>query len=404
MTENRLTDRPDRPDRTGRDSFSGSRRPDGRLGIRDRVLVLPSVICSHVVAEEIAARSPGAVAAPHDHGCGQLGADAEQTERTLVGLAGNPNVAGTVVVGLGCETVRSDAVAAAVEERGLPVRELTIQDAGGTDACVDRGAAAVADLRESAAPQEPAEADDSTAAADDSAATLGDLTVGVVVDDLADSTRRHAHPLVAAFVERVAAAGGRVVVAGNERFAAHPEETRALVGGAAADRLLDAAGRPARATRVGTEAATRGFDAATGFLGDAPVTGVVAYGERVGAGHDRGDVDAANGTNADGGVTILDAPSRVEEAATGLAAAGAHLILHVTGQGTPAGHPVVPVVKLSGDADTLAAVPDDIDLDAREADADDLESLLLAVADGDRACAERHGLTEFAIARAGPST
>ncbi|ELK44610.1 Altronate dehydratase-like protein, partial [Haloferax sp. BAB-2207] len=110
MTENRLTDR---PDRTGRDSFSGSRRPDGRLGIRDRVLVLPSVICSHVVAEEIAARSPGTVAAPHDHGCGQLGADAEQTERTLVGLAGNPNVAGTVVVGLGCETVRSDAVAAA---------------------------------------------------------------------------------------------------------------------------------------------------------------------------------------------------------------------------------------------------------------------------------------------------
>ncbi|MGB9955369.1 UxaA family hydrolase [Haloferax prahovense] len=388
MTENRLSNR------VGRDSFAGYRRPDGRLGIRNRVLVLPSVICSHVVAEEIAARSPGAVAAPHDHGCGQLGADAEQTERTLVGLAGNPNVAGTVVVGLGCETVRSDVVAAAVDECGLPVRELTIQDAGGTDACADRGVAAVADLRESAAAQEPAEVDDSTATADEPAATLGDLTVGVVVDDLADSTRRHAHPLVAELVERVAAAGGRVVVAGNERFAAHPDETRALVGDAAADRLLDAADRPARATRVGTEAAAQGFEAATGFIGDAPVAGVAAYGERV------GDGDAAG----EGGVTLLDAPSRVEEAATGLAAAGAHLVLHVTGQGTPAGHPIVPVVKLSGDADTLAAVPGDIDLDAREADADDLESLLLAVADGDRTCAEQHGLAEFAIARAGPST
>ncbi|QOS13741.1 putative hydro-lyase (homolog to altronate dehydratase) (plasmid) [Haloferax gibbonsii] len=373
------------------DSFAGYRRPDGRLGIRNRVLVLPSVICSHVVAEEIAAGSPGAVAAPHDHGCGQLGADAEQTERTLVGLAGNPNVAGTVVVGLGCETVRSDVVAAAVEERGLPVRELTIQDAGGTDACVDRGTDAVADLRESAAARGT---DGATATADEPPATLGDLTVGVVVDDLADSTRRHAYPLVAELVERVASAGGRVVVAGNERFAAHPEEIRSLVGDAAADRLLDAAGRPARATRVGTEAAARGFAAATGFIGDAPVAGVAAYGERV------GDGDAAG----EGGVTLLDAPSRVEEAATGLAAAGAHLVLHVTGQGTPAGHPVVPVVKLSGDADTLAAVPDDIDLDARDADADDLESLLLGVADGDRTCAERHGLTEFAIARAGPST
>ncbi|REA02751.1 altronate dehydratase [Haloferax sp. Atlit-6N] len=375
------------------DSFAGYRRPDGHLGIRNRVLVLPSVICSHVVAEEIAAGSPGAVAAPHDHGCGQLGADAEQTERTLVGLAGNPNVAGTVVVGLGCETVRSDVVAAAVEERGLPVRELTIQDAGGTDACVDRGTDAVADLRESAAAQGT---DGATATADEPPATLGDLTVGVVVDDLADSTRRHAYPLVAELVERVASAGGRVVVAGNERFAAHPEETRSLVGDAAADRLLDAAGRPARATRVGTEAAARGFAAATGFIGDAPVAGVAAYGQRV------DEADAADA--AAGAVTLLDAPSRVEEAATGLAAAGAHLVLHVTGQGTPAGHPVVPVVKLSGDADTLAAVPDDIDLDARDADADDLESLLLGVADGDRTCAERHGLTEFAIARAGPST
>ncbi|WP_309139227.1 UxaA family hydrolase [Haloferax volcanii] len=226
-----------------------------------------------------------------------------------------------------------------------------MQDAGGTDACVDRGTAAVADLRESAAAQGT---DGATATADEQTATLGDLTVGVVVDDLADSTRRHA------------------------------------------DRLLDAAGRPARATRIGTEAAARGFDAATGFLGNAPVTGVAAYGQRV------DETDAADA--AAGAVTLLDAPSRVEEAATGLAAAGAHLVLHVTGQGTPAGHPIVPVVKLSGDADTLAAVPDDIDLDARETDADDLEAYLLAVADGDRTCAERHGLTEFSIARAGPST
>ncbi|MDS0300599.1 UxaA family hydrolase [Halogeometricum sp. S1BR25-6] len=372
-----------RPERC-RDGFEGFRRPDGRLGVRNRVLVLPSVICSHVVGEEIAARNPRAVAAPHDHGCGQLGADAEQTERTLVALAGNPNVAGTLVVGLGCETVRSDVVAAAVEERGVPVRELAIQAAGGTDACVEQGADAVAELG------------DRAAEATDAAATLGDLTVGVVVDDLSAATRTHAYPLVGELVARVTAAGGRVVVAGNERFAAHPEETQALLrdgdGDAdveALDGLLGAADRPARAARVGSEAAERGFEAATGFLGDAPVVDVAAYG-------------AAADVN--GGVTLLDAPSRVAEATTGLAAAGAHVVVHVTGHGTPAGHPLVPVVKLSGDADTLAAVPGDIDVDARETGAAELEARLRSVADGERTCAERHGLTEFAIARAGPST
>ncbi|ESP86968.1 UxaA family hydrolase, partial [Candidatus Halobonum tyrrellensis] len=214
----------------GERTFDGYRRPDGRLGVRNRVLVLPSVICSHTVAEGIADRSPDAVAAPHDHGCGQLGADSDQTKRALVGVASNPNVAGTLVVGLGCEKVRSRDVAAAVDDRGLPVRELTIQDAGGTEACTDRGAAAVEALSERAA------------AATADPAGLGDLTVGVVVSDLDDSTVERTHPLLAGVIERVTRAGGRVAVAGAERFAAHPEAARARVDGHpdALDRVLDA--------------------------------------------------------------------------------------------------------------------------------------------------------------------
>ncbi|ESP90195.1 Altronate dehydratase-like protein, partial [Candidatus Halobonum tyrrellensis G22] len=158
----------------------------------------------------------------------------------------------------------------------------------------------------------------------------------------------------------------------------------------ALDRVLDAdaADRPARATRVGRAATDRGFDDATGFLGDARVADAVAYGD-----------DAT----VDGGVTLVDAPSRFEEAATGLAAAGAHVVVHATAEGIPAGHPLVPVVKLSGDADTLAAVPDDVDVDARETDAAALADRLLAVAGGDPTAAERHGLTEFALTRVGPS-
>jgi altronate dehydratase large subunit len=102
-------------------------------------------------------------------------------------------------------------------------------------------------------------------------------------------------------------------------------------------------------------------------------------------------------------VGLVDAPARFEEAATGLAAAGAGLVVHVTGEGVPSGHPLVPVVKVSGDAETVAALPDDIDVDATATDANELLERVLAVADGDASCAEVHGLTEFAITRVGPS-
>ncbi|MFB6138658.1 MAG: UxaA family hydrolase, partial [Halobacteriaceae archaeon] len=118
----------------------GSRRDGRPPGVRDHVLVLPSVICSHVVAERIAERVPRARAAPHDHGCGQIGADKAQTRRTFLGVARNPNVAGAVVVGLGCEGVQSDGVAADLREH-VPTRELSIQGEGGTGAAVEAGAA-----------------------------------------------------------------------------------------------------------------------------------------------------------------------------------------------------------------------------------------------------------------------
>ncbi|QLC35258.1 UxaA family hydrolase (plasmid) [Halarchaeum sp. CBA1220] len=358
-------------------TFDGYRRSDDRVGVRDRVLVLPSVICSHLVAEEIAARSPNAVATPHDHGCAQLGADNDQTERTLVNVGKNPNVAGTLVVGLGCEEVQSDTVAMALDDEGYPVREIAIQDLGGTDECIDAGVSAVDELRMEAATATPT--------------TLDELTVGIVVGDVDESTVRHANPLLAALVERVTTVGGRVLVAGNERFAAHPEATReraSAPASAGVESFLDRHdGVPARATRVHADSIAKGPEAATGFIGDHAIDEAVEYGARASA----------------SGVSLVDAPSRFEEAATGLAAAGAQLVIHVTADGVPAGHPVVPVLKVSGDAGTLRALPDDVDVDARTADPTDLVAAVRNVADGAATCAEGHGLTEFAITRVGPS-
>jgi altronate dehydratase large subunit len=361
--------------------FEGGARGDGRtVGVRDRVLVLPSVICSHVVAERIAERVDGAVAAPHDHGCGQIGADAEQTRRTFLGLGENPNVAGVVVVGLGCETVQSDDVAAGLDERGVPVRELSIQGVGGTEACVERGAELARNLvderstvRRRAGP--------------------GDLTVGVVASDADDTSLGAAEPLVGDVVREVTAAGGRALVAGVERVVPHGEAiAERAASPAVAERIADLAAahrdRPGRATRVRREAAERDPESLIRAWGGLDVRAVVEYGAP--APHESG-------------LALVDAPSRFEEAATGLAAAGAQIVVHVTADGVPTGHPVVPVVKVTGDPETAAALPEDVDLDAGEADANDLADMLVDVARGTPSAAETHGLTSFALTRVGPS-
>lgn len=360
--------------------FEGHRRPDGRLGVRNRVLVLPSVICSHLVAEKIANRAEGAVAAPHDHGCAQIGADNDQTRRTFLGIGTNPNVAGTLMVGLGCEAVQSDAVAAALADRGAVVEELSIQGAGGTEPAIEAGTAAVGELA------------DRTAATTAASATLSDLTIGVVSSDLDDSTVECADPLVGELVRRVVDAGGRVLAAGNERFIGQPDAARSVVVPEASevfetflDRHRD---HPPRATRVGYRAVRRGFEESTRFLGGRPVRELLRYGESA---------------TIEEGVALVDAPSRFGEAATGLAAAGAQLIVHVTAEGIPTGHPVAPVLKVTGDPTTVDALPNDIDIDATTASAADLTNQVCALANGERTCAEHHGLNTFALTRVGPS-
>jgi altronate dehydratase large subunit len=361
------------PEGTG---FRAYDRDERGVGVRDRTLVLPSVICSREVAGRIADGVDGAVAAPHDYGCGQIGADRERTERTFAGVATNPNVAGTVVVGLGCETVGSEGVAAAVADRGVPVRELAIQEAGGTGPCIEAGVAAAETL---------------ATARERRSASLEDLTVGVVPGRPTAPARGTTDPLVGRVVDRIVDAGGRVVVAGTDRLVPHADAAAArCVNGAVADRLRDllAGGRgTAPGARTRQAAADRGFEAVAGVLGDRPVAEALAYGERA---------------TADG-LAVLDAPTGVEAATSGLVAAGATVVLHVTAQGVPTGHPVAPVLKLSADPETLAALPDDVDLDARSVDADAVLDRLRAVAGGERTAAERHGLERFALARAGPS-
>src|SRR5574338_165406 len=125
---------------TTRPGFFGYRRDDGRVGTRNHVLVVPTVICSSVVAERVAAAiSPTGTALPHLAGCGQLGPDMRITHDTLAAYCGHPNVGAVLVIALGCEQVVAQVLAEAARRHGKPARIVAIQGEGGTVRATAKG-------------------------------------------------------------------------------------------------------------------------------------------------------------------------------------------------------------------------------------------------------------------------
>src|SRR5450755_2833123 len=119
--------------------FAGYRRRNGTVGVRNHVLVMPSVMCANHVVDRIGRRVPEVITIGHPTGCSQVGADFEQTKRTLAGFAANPNVGAVLVVGLGCESNESKALTAEIAARGQRVEVIGIHECDGTSNTIARG-------------------------------------------------------------------------------------------------------------------------------------------------------------------------------------------------------------------------------------------------------------------------
>ncbi|EAK3811351.1 altronate dehydratase, partial [Campylobacter coli] len=113
----------------------GYRREDGKFGLRNKVIIIPSVHCANKVCENIARKCNGAVYINHQHGCSQLEFDALQTRDVLIGHGSNANVFGVLIVGLGCEVIQAKVVAEKIKEATpyKKVEYLVIQECGGSD-------------------------------------------------------------------------------------------------------------------------------------------------------------------------------------------------------------------------------------------------------------------------------
>jgi altronate dehydratase large subunit len=390
--------------RDTRPGFRGYRRRDGRVGTRNHLLVVPTVICASVVAERVAAAvQPVGVALPHLAGCGQLGPDMRVTHDTLAAYCAHPNVGAVVVVALGCEQVVAQALADVARRHHKPVEIVAIQSEGGT-------------VKATAKASRIAEAFAGMLAADEREwCDVAELVLSLKCGGSDYTSGLASNPTLGRVTDRLVDLGGSAVLGEIAEImgAEHVLASRAS-DPATATRLLQVI------TRVETEARSLGLD----IRGTQPSPGNIRGGlttieeKSLGATHKGGeraplaDVIAYAAPINRKGLTVMDTPGLDVESVTGMVGGGAQVVVFTTGLGTPTGNPIAPVIKITGNSRTARQMADNVDLDVSGI-IDDTETLddaagrlldeVLDVASGRQTAAERLGHREFAIHRRNPT-
>ena len=119
--------------------IQGYRRPDGKLGIRNYILVIPTVSCAYRAAEMIREGAPFVSLVNNQTSCSEMGENRKLSFNTLVNIGRNPNVFGVIIIGVGCEGITGEALAAEIKKSGKRVGVIDLQDNGGTANTAKKG-------------------------------------------------------------------------------------------------------------------------------------------------------------------------------------------------------------------------------------------------------------------------
>ena len=381
--------------------FMGYRRKDGRVGVRNHVLVLATVQCANVVVDRIGLAVPEVIALSHVWGCSQIGDDLAQTQRILENFATHPNVGGVLLIGLGCESMPTVQLGDRLAAQGYLCHRLTIQEEGGKRPTLERGIALARELLAEVAAfkREPVPVSELVMATECGGS---DAWSGVT-----------ANPALGVASDLLVQAGGTSILSEVPEFIGAEHLLAARVASPEIAQQIQAAVRHAEegARRMGVD--MRGSQPTPGNMDGGLTTieekslGAIAKGGTT-------DVQECAGYGCrlgKRGLVVMDTPGNDPESVTGMVAGGAQVVVFTTGRGSPTGCPIAPVIKVASNSAMYRRLAEDMDLDAGTV-VEQGESLaeagrriydeVIAVANGKQTVAEEWGHKEFAINVIGP--
>ena len=330
--------------------LTGYRRPDGRVGVRNHVVVLPVDDLSNRVAEGVATLIPGVMAISHPFVRLQFGEDLELTFGTLAGHGANPNVYGAVVIGI--EPTWTERVAKAIARTGKPVEAFAIEGHGDLK-IIERASRAAYHLLQEASEieREPIEVKELVLSikcgeSDPTLGLAGNPALGRVVDQLVDAGA------TVIFGETSELTGAEHLIAQR----CSTPEVREVFLRTYRDyvALIESKGVNLLGSQP-TEGNIRGGlttieEKALGNIqktGTRPIQRILHPAESVGPGE---------------GLVFMDSSSAAAEMITLAVAGGSVLHFFTTGQGNVVGHPLIPVIKISPNPKTCETMSEHIDV------------------------------------------
>jgi len=381
--------------------FHGYNRTDGRIGIRNHVLILPTVACANETCRIIAENLPEAVSLVNQNGCGEVEANRKITREVLSGLAANPNVFGTLMVGLGCELNQADDMRSIIGSKtDKPLEVLLIQEEGGTLNAINKGLRIARDLiiQASSCRQEPFD--------------ISCLRVGMECGGSDATSGLAANPVIGRVSDLLVDLGATTMFS----------ETPEIIG--AEHLLAQRAANPAVGRkifeiveRLESRLQSLGEDLRSGQPSPGNKAGGISTLEEKSLGciHKGGTrpimeiVDYALEPK-EKGLVIMDTPGYDVLSVTAKVAGGCQLIIFTTGRGNPVGNPLAPVVKVTANKETFQKMRDNIDVDFSEViegrktleeAGDDMLEEVLRIANGKKTKAEVYGFgfTETVMSR-----
>ena len=371
-------------------NFYGYKRPDGRVGVRNKVLILPASVCASDTTRIISQQVVGSVTFNNQLGCSQVAPDQQFTMDVMAGYAANPNVYGTVVVSLGCENCQMDLVVKAIQERtNKPLKQVIIQEAGGTLKAIDMAVRYAKEMVEEASLLQKEEF------------PMSELIIGTECGGSDPTSGLAANPLIGQLSDLIVKEGGTSILSETTEFiGAEHLLARRAINKEVHDRIFEIVHRYEDSLRLVGEEVREGNPSpgnkAGGLTcleekslgcvkkgGSAPIVEVLPYGGRA----------------SKPGLAVLEGPGNDLISSTALGAAGCQLVLFTTGRGTPFST-FVPTLKIASNSGLAGRKGSWIDFDAAPGDGEALYRLVLDTASGAYRC-KSEGFQEIAFHKTG---